>query len=86
MSLIRKDFGQIDLLVYSLAAPRRTMPDGTIYTSVLKTTKEPSTSKSLDLNKNQLTEKTVLPATQEEIDATIHVMGGEDWSDWISAL
>ena len=86
MSLIRKDFGQIDLLVYSLAAPRRTMPDGTIYTSVLKTTKEPFTSKSLDLNKNQLTEKTVLPATQEEIDATIHVMGGEDWSDWISAL
>ena len=86
MSLIRKDFGQIDLLVYSLAAPRRTMPDGTIYTSVLKTTKEPFTSKSLDLNKNQLTEKIVLPATQEEIDATIHVMGGEDWSDWISAL
>lgn len=86
MSLIRKDLGQIDLLVYSLAAPRRAMPDGTIYTSTLKTTKEPFTSQSLDLNKNQLTQKTVTPATQEEIEATIHVMGGEDWKDWISVL
>lgn len=86
MELIRRDLGQIDLLVYSLAAPRRTMPDGTTYTSVLKTTGEPFTGKSLDLQKNIITEKTVSPASPEEIHATIRVMGGDDWSDWIHAL
>ncbi len=86
MSLIRKDLGQIDLLVYSLAAPRRTMPDGTVCNSVLKTVGEPYTTQSLDLEKNVLTEKTIAPATQEEVDATVHVMGGEDWADWIHAL
>lgn len=86
MELIRKDLGQIDLLVYSLAAPRRTMQDGTIYTSALKTVGEPFTSKSLDLEKRMLTEKTVNPASEQEIEATVHVMGGEDWSDWMYAL
>lgn len=86
MELIRRDLGQIDLLVYSLAAPRRTMPDGSTYTSVLKTTKEPFTGKSLDLQNNVITEKTVPTATEEEINATIRVMGGDDWSDWIHAL
>ena len=86
ISLIKKDWGQVDVLVYSLAAPRRTMPDGTVYTSVLKTTGEPFTSQSLDLSKNILTEKTVMPANQDEINATIRVMGGDDWNDWVSAL
>lgn len=86
MELIRRDLGQIDLLVYSLAAPRRTMSDGTVYTSVLKTIGQPFTSKSLDLRKNILTEKTVLPAGEEEVQATIRVMGGEDWSEWMKAL
>lgn len=86
MKMIREDLGQIDLLVYSLAAPRRTMPDGTMYTSALKTVGEPFTSKSLDLEKRILTEKTVNPANEQEIESTIRVMGGEDWSDWIHAL
>lgn len=86
ISLIRKDLGQVDLVVYSLAAPRRTMADGTVYTSVLKTLKDPFTSKSLDLSHNVLTESTVTPATEEEVAATVHVMGGEDWSDWMHAL
>lgn len=86
MELIRKDFGQIDLVVYSLAAPRRMMPDGTTYNSTLKTVGEPFTSKSLDLEKRILNEKTVNPANEQEIEATVHVMGGEDWSDWIHAL
>ena len=86
MDLIRRDLGQIDLVVYSLAAPRRTMPDGTVYTSVLKTTGEPFTSKSLDLRKNVLTEETVLPATEAETEATVRVMGGDDWKDWMNVL
>lgn len=86
IALIRKDLGQIDKLVYSVAAPRRKMPDGTTYTSVLKTTGQPFTSKSLDLAKNTIVEKTLVAAEQQEIDDTIHVMGGEDWNDWITAL
>lgn len=85
-ALIKKDLGQIDLLIYSVAAPRRKMPDGTMYTSVLKTVGKPFTSISLDLEKNRLVDKTILPANQQEIEATVHVMGGEDWSDWVSVL
>lgn len=85
-ALIRRDLGQIDLLVYSVAAPRRKMADGTVHTSILKTTQEPFTSKSLDLSKNELVDRTVMPAVQPEIDSTIHVMGGEDWADWIRLL
>lgn len=86
IELIRGDWGQVDLVVYSLAAPRRTMPDGTVWSSVLKTLDKPFTSKSLDLSHNKLTESTVLPADQQEIEATDHVMGGEDWMDWMDAL
>ena len=31
-------------------------------------------------------ESTLEPATQDEIDATVAVMGGEDWQMWIDAL
>lgn len=86
IDLIRRDWGEVDLVIYSLAAPRRTMPDGTVYTSVLKTMDKPFTSKSLDLSHNVLTESTVSPATEEEIEATDRVMGGEDWSNWMHAL
>ncbi len=83
---IKKDFGKIDLLVYSMAAPRRTMPDGTVYSSVLKTTGESYTNKTIDLRSNAITEVTIPPATEEEILGTVKVMGGEDWMDWIEAL
>ena len=83
---IREDLGQVDLVIYSLAAPRRTTADGTVYNSVLKTTGETFTNKSLDLRKNEVAEKMIEPATEEELEATIKVMGGEDWKDWIAAL
>lgn len=83
---IREDLGQVDLVIYSLAAPRRTTADGTIYNSVLKTTGETFTNKSLDLRKNEVAKKTIEPATEEELEATIKVMGGEDWKEWIAAL
>lgn len=86
IELIKKDFGQIDMLVYSLAAPRRTTPDGTTYSSVLKTVDEPFTAKTLNLKTNELAEATLPPATPEEVEATIKVMGGEDWYNWLHAL
>lgn len=83
---IKENFGQVDLIVYSMAAPRRTLPDGTTVSSVLKTVGEPFTNKTLDLRTNEIKEVTVPEATEEEIQATIQVMGGEDWNDWIHAL
>ena len=86
VELIRKDLGKIDMVIYSLAAPRRTMADGTVYQSVLKTTDQDFTNKSLDLRNNTIKEATITPAEPGEIEATIKVMGGEDWYDWIRTL
>lgn len=83
---IKEDLGTVDLVVYSLAAPRRTMADGTVYNSVLKTTGEVYRQKSLNLKDNTIAEAVVEPAVKEEIEATVRVMGGEDWSDWMEAL
>ena len=84
---IKKDLGQVDLVVYSLAAPRRTMPDGvTTVSSVLKTTGAPYTNKTIDLRDNTVSPITIEPATQAEIDDTVAVMGGGDWKDWMAAL
>ncbi len=86
IELIKKDLGKVDMVIYSLAAPRRTMPDGTIYNSTLKTVESDFTNKSLNLNNNTVTEATIGPATEEEVLSTQKVMGGEDWKDWIIAL
>lgn len=86
ISVIKSDLGKVDMVVYSLAAPRRTMPDGTVYTSVLKTVGAPYTNKTIDLKNRIVSDITVEPATDEEIAATVKVMGGEDWKAWIDAL
>lgn len=86
IALIQRDLGQVDAVVYSLAAPRRTMADGTTVSSVLKTVGEPYTNKSIDLKTNTISEVTVPPATEQEVKDTITVMGGGDWFDWITAL
>ena len=85
IDIIKRDLGKVDMVVYSLAAPRRTVGDVT-YKSVLKTTGAPYTNKSIDLKNNTITEVTIEPATDEEIEATVKVMGGEDWEAWIDAL
>lgn len=86
ISIIKNDLGKVDMVVYSLAAPRRTMADGTTYTSVLKTVGEPYTNKTIDLKNRVVSNITVEPATEDEIAATVKVMGGEDWKAWIDAL
>lgn len=86
IALIRKDLGQVDMVVYSLAAPRRAVEDGTVYSSVLKTTGEAYTNKTIDLKTRTISDVTIEPATEEEIHNTVKVMGGEDWEDWIRAL
>lgn len=86
IEVIKKDLGKVDMVIYSIAAPRRTAPDGVTYRSVLKTTDKPYTNQAIDLGTRQLTEATIEPASEEEIRNTIKVMGGEDWMLWIKAL
>ena len=83
---IRKDFRKVDMVVYSMAAPRRTMPDGTTVSSVLKTVGKELTNKTIDLRNNEIKDVTVPVANEEEIENTVKVMGGEDWEAWIQAL
>lgn len=84
---LKKEMPQIDLVVYSLAAPRRTDPaTGEVYKSVLKPVGAPYSSKNLDTDKKVVNEVTLEPATEDEIKATVKVMGGEDWKLWIEAL
>lgn len=86
IKIIKEDLGKVDMVVYSLAAPRRTMADGTVYQSNLKTTDKDFTEKSWNVDTNVISEATITPATAEEIEGTVKVMGGEDWIDWIDAL
>lgn len=83
---IKSDLKTVDLVVYSLAAPRRTAPDGTTYSSVLKTTGEEYTNKTIDLKTKTVSEVTIPQASEQEIADTVKVMGGEDWLDWMEAL
>lgn len=84
---IRRDLGKVDLVVYSLAAPRRTDPrTGEVHASVLKPIGRPYTGKTVDVSSGRVTEVTLEPATDEEIRGTVAVMGGEDWRMWMEAL
>lgn len=87
IELIRQDLGQVDQVVYSLAAPRRKHPKtGDVISSTLKPIGAPITLRGLDTDKEVITETTIEPATPEEIAGTVAVMGGEDWQMWIDAL
>ena len=87
VELIKEDLGQIDLVVYSLASPVRKMPDtGEVVRSALKPIGEPYRSTAIDTNKDVIIDAEIEPATQEEIDSTVTVMGGEDWELWLNAL
>ncbi|MGH8368810.1 MAG: enoyl-ACP reductase FabV, partial [Pseudomonas sp.] len=83
---IKKDLGKIDLVVYSLAAPRRTDPQGVVHNSTLKPIGKAVTLRGINTDKGVVVDTTLEPATQEEIDGTVKVMGGEDWQLWIDAL
>ncbi|MDR2150351.1 MAG: trans-2-enoyl-CoA reductase family protein [Spirochaetaceae bacterium] len=78
---------QVDLIVYSLASPVRTDPQsGVLYRSVIKPLQQAYTGKTVHLLTGEIIEKSVAPATAEEVAATVKVMGGEDWERWIDAL
>src|SRR3990167_1925132 len=85
--LIRRDLGQVDLIVYSVASPRRTHPvTGTIHSSVLKPIGKPFNGKTVDAFRGEVKDVTIEPAIPEEIANTVAVMGGEDWEMWMDYL
>ncbi|RLA39757.1 MAG: bifunctional NADH-specific enoyl-ACP reductase/trans-2-enoyl-CoA reductase [Gammaproteobacteria bacterium] len=87
IATLKRDMGPVDLVVYSLASPRRTDPKtGETYISSLKPIGEAFTMKGVNTDTLAVDELTVEPATEEEINNTIKVMGGEDWEWWIDAL
>jgi enoyl-[acyl-carrier protein] reductase/trans-2-enoyl-CoA reductase (NAD+) len=84
---IKADLGQVDLVVYSLASPRRTDPKtGETYRSVLKPIGESFTNRTLDTDKDLVTEVTIDPAEGDDVTHTVNVMGGQDWELWMDAL
>lgn len=85
-ALIKRELGGIDMLVYSLAAPRRTLADGTTVSSVLKPVGKTYTGTSIDLRTHKLSEVTLEPASEDEIADTVKVMGGDDWQAWMKRL
>ena len=86
-SKIKELFGKVDLVIYSLASPVRKDPDSdNTFRSVLKPIGPSYTAKSINPQTAEISEITIEPASDEEIDATIRVMGGEDWTLWMKAL
>lgn len=87
INAIKEDLGSVDLVVYSLASPRRTHPDtGTVHKSVLKPVGKSYSNRTVDTDRRVVSDITIEPATDEEIADTVAVMGGDDWERWIKAL
>jgi len=84
---IQSKLGEVDFIIYSIAAPRRIDPaTGEIYSSVIKPIGRPFTSKGIEFLTGHITNMTAEPATEEEVAHTVKVMGGEDWELWIRRL
>ena len=87
IDLIKADLGQVDLVIYSLASPVRTNPKtGVTHRSVLKPIGGSFSDKTVDFHTGIVSEVSIEPANEEEIENTVAVMGGEDWEMWIDAL
>ncbi|HEY0655502.1 MAG TPA: enoyl-ACP reductase FabV, partial [Chryseosolibacter sp.] len=87
IDLIKKDLGQVDLVIYSLASPVRTNPrTGVTHRSVLKPIGQKFSNKTVDFHTGVVSTVSIEPATEEDIANTVAVMGGEDWEMWMTAL
>ena len=87
IDVIKRDLGQVDMVIYSLASPRRQHPDtGEVFNSTLKPLGQAVTQRGLNTDKEKLVDMTLEAANDEEITNTVAVMGGEDWQMWIDQL
>lgn len=87
IDMIKSDLGQVDLVIYSLASPVRLHPiTGVLHRSALKPIGATFSDKTVDFHTGNVSQVSIEPAVQEDIDNTIVVMGGEDWKMWIDAM
>jgi enoyl-[acyl-carrier protein] reductase/trans-2-enoyl-CoA reductase (NAD+) len=87
IATIKEDLGQVDLVIYSLASPRRQHPKtGEVFNSTLKPIGKNVTLRGINTDKEEIQEFSLEAANEEEIANTVAVMGGEDWQMWMDAL
>ncbi len=87
IELIKADLGKIDLVIYSLASPVRNHPvTGVTHRSVLKPIGQTFTNKTVDFHSGIVSDISIDPCSDEDINNTVAVMGGEDWEMWMDAL
>jgi enoyl-[acyl-carrier protein] reductase/trans-2-enoyl-CoA reductase (NAD+) len=87
VELIRNEMAPVDLVIYSLASPKRTDPrTGRVHNSVLKPVGQPFTNRTIELDSEKVVSVTLQPANEEEIADTVAVMGGDDWRRWMTML
>lgn len=87
MEMVREEMGSLDLVIYSLAAPKRAHPQTQqVHNSVLKPIGRPYTNKTIELDSEKVVDITIPPASEKEIADTVAVMGGDDWRCWIELL
>jgi len=87
LDLIKADLGQIDLVIYSLASPVRLNPNtGILHRSVLKPIGSSFSNKTVDFHSGVVSNVSIEPCSGDDIENTVAVMGGEDWSMWMEEL
>lgn len=87
IDMIKKDLGQVDLVVYSLASPVRQHPvTGVLHRSTLKPIGGVYTNKTVDFHSGKVSDISIQPCEGDDIENTVAVMGGEDWAMWMDAL
>jgi enoyl-[acyl-carrier protein] reductase/trans-2-enoyl-CoA reductase (NAD+) len=85
--VLRSQIGPVDLVIYSLASPKRTDPrTGIVHNSVLKPVGQAYTNRTIELDSEKVVGVTLQPANENEIADTVAVMGGEDWRRWMDML
>ena len=85
--VLRTQMGPVDLVIYSLASPKRADPrTGQVHNSVLKPVGQPYTNRTIELDSEKVVSVTLQPASETEIADTVAVMGGEDWRRWMDML
>ena len=87
MDIVRREFAPLDLVIYSLASPKRTDPrTGIVHSSVLKPIGQAYSNRTIELDSEKVVDVNLPPASEKEIADTVAVMGGDDWRMWIEAL
>ncbi len=87
LEIVREEMGRLNLVIYSLAAPKRMHPRSKqVHNSVLKPIGQPYTNKTIELDSEKVVSVTIPPANEKEIADTVAVMGGDDWRTWIELL